>query len=801
MGDLTEPLLQTCATCGALIDVGEEEPFALMHCPTCGSGMRVRMQFDHFELQEVLGSGGMGTVYRALDTNLNRMVALKLLRKEISRDAEFVRQFQTEAAITASINHPHVVKVYSSGEDHGLLYIAMELVDKGSLDDLMNLQGRVAELQVLQVGIQIARGLEAALQRGLIHRDIKPGNILFADAHTAKIVDFGLAVLMEDASNAVGDVWGTPYYVAPEKLDNQPEDFRSDIYSLGATLFHAVAGRPPFEAETASMVALKHLKSQAVSLQAFAPDVSSATAFVINKTLNKERDQRYQSYGELAEHLEYAHGELKQKAGAARDRTRVVVGGAPQQRVMSWFTFVIIAAILLTGTVLYIFRDRFTEPAPKIDPAVQEARRVSAALEPQFQEARGLIADGKYDEAADTFRKLEETPNVPQPLYNWLTLHVGLAELLAERKKEADTAFTRMEARGSFGNDPTEKEIGDFFVSIAKQMTTPAAAPASVAKNFEKSNYEAIGLLLLALKNWNLGDFDGAAALLRQFQSSPLMREPDAGAPVSPYAWIREYKDIASGYLADLSEYRPVADLLKQSADVKARKAALEQMKTVRGRLQLKSRLSATLDQTIAELEKKVSEEEQEHSRKSVEQENADAAAMAEMKPKAAALAAQFKFKEARAAAAAPKLEGEKSKRERDMIVRNMEWLANFKALLATDLTTVGYPKPIARRNGQPLPGGVSGANDQQIIVKIPYGVAPIAWTDVSFDSIFAMAHSFIRPGLAPEAAADRKWHLGVFAFFANKKNEGRTLLSEAAQAKPEYAPALPIFLGSSAEP
>src|SRR5687767_10542434 len=124
MADPSEPLVQTCTTCGALIDVTEEEPFALMHCPNCGSGMRVRRSFDHFELQEPLGAGGMGTVYRALDTNLNRMVALKLLRREYSADPEFVQQFQAEAAITASINHPYVVKVYSTGEDHGLLYLA-----------------------------------------------------------------------------------------------------------------------------------------------------------------------------------------------------------------------------------------------------------------------------------------------------------------------------------------------------------------------------------------------------------------------------------------------------------------------------------------------------------------------------------------------------------------------------------------------------------------------------------------------------------------------------------------------------
>src|SRR5205823_14164344 len=126
--------------------------------------------FDHFDLQELLGAGGMGTVYRALDTNLNRQVALKLLQQQHSADPEFVAKFQKEAAITASINHPHVVKVYSTGRDHGLVYIAMELVDKGSLESLMHTAGRLPEIEVLNVGIQIAQGLNAALQRGLIHR-------------------------------------------------------------------------------------------------------------------------------------------------------------------------------------------------------------------------------------------------------------------------------------------------------------------------------------------------------------------------------------------------------------------------------------------------------------------------------------------------------------------------------------------------------------------------------------------------------------------------------------------------------
>ncbi|HEX4083293.1 MAG TPA: serine/threonine-protein kinase, partial [Chthoniobacteraceae bacterium] len=178
----SESLLQPCTNCATLLDVGDLEPFAKVHCPICGTAIRARTQLKNFTLVEVLGAGGMGAVYKALDTHLDRMVALKVVRKEYSSDAEYLAKFEREARITASVNHPHVVKVYSFGSDHGLFYIAMELVDKGSLDDLMSLQGRVAEIQALGVGIQVAQGLQAAHQKGLIHRDVKPGNILFADA-------------------------------------------------------------------------------------------------------------------------------------------------------------------------------------------------------------------------------------------------------------------------------------------------------------------------------------------------------------------------------------------------------------------------------------------------------------------------------------------------------------------------------------------------------------------------------------------------------------------------------------------
>lgn len=350
------PVIDSCPSCGGQIDVTGELPFALIYCPHCGEAMRARRMFNNFEVVELIGEGGMGSVFKAYDHTLGRMVALKVLRREMSAREDERTKLEQEARVTASVNHPHVVRVYSFGEADGQFYLAMELVEKGSLDDLMGIQARVSEVQVLDIGMQIAQGLEAAAEKGLIHRDIKPGNILFADARTAKIVDFGLARVLEDEAEARGEIWGTPYYIAPERLNYEPEDFRSDIYSLGGTLFHAIAGRPPFEAESASLVALKQIKSQPVSLEAFAPDVAPETAYVINRMLEKNPDDRYAGYGELVEHLEFARSKVMERAGrppGARRREVVEVDSRRANLVVALIT--LFAALLLLGAGTWMF--------------------------------------------------------------------------------------------------------------------------------------------------------------------------------------------------------------------------------------------------------------------------------------------------------------------------------------------------------------------------------------------------------------------------------------------------------------
>jgi hypothetical protein len=302
----SEPAAQACPSCGTTVDTTAAEPLARIACPACGKKIRVERTFDHFVLVETLGVGGMGTVYKARDMQLDRFVALKLLRRDLGGEEDHKARLQQEARIAAAVSHPYVIQVFDSGTDHGQFYVVMELVDQGSLDDLMALQPRLPEKRVLEIGIQVAKGLRAAQRRGLIHRDVKPANILFVDEHAAKIGDFGLASSATQRWGIGGVVWGTPEYVAPERLNNDPEDFRSDIYSLGATLFHAIAGKPPVEASTNSATALLESKQRPLDLQATAPDVSAETAEVLQRMIAADPAQRFSSYDDLVAELERA---------------------------------------------------------------------------------------------------------------------------------------------------------------------------------------------------------------------------------------------------------------------------------------------------------------------------------------------------------------------------------------------------------------------------------------------------------------------------------------------------------------
>ncbi|MGA1539946.1 MAG: protein kinase domain-containing protein [Chthoniobacterales bacterium] len=512
-------IIDTCPACGGAIDVSEELPFAQIYCPHCGEGMRARRIFNNFELVELIGEGGMGSVFKAYDHNLGRMVALKVLRREMSAREDERTKLEQEARITASVNHPHVVRVYSFGEADGQFYLAMELVEKGSLDDLMSVQTRVSEVQVLEIGLQIAQGLEAASEKGLIHRDVKPGNILFSDAHTTKIVDFGLARVLEEEAEARGEIWGTPYYIAPERLNYEPEDFRSDIYSLGGTLFHAIAGRPPFEAESASLVALKQIKSQPVSLEAFAPDVTPETAYVINRMLEKNPDDRYASYAELIEHLEFARAKVLEHAGRPPGAKREVVKVETNRTKVYVALISLAAALLLLGAVVWLF---LTSERPEI---MELRETVTAGQQEEAADPldTGMAALGAGDLAAAeaNFQAVAAAAPARSERAQWAAFNLALAAALSGDRETAQDRWRALSRTGLFSDRAEDRDLANMFLDAADFGMRGKPLRLDELGRYPLAGPGALVFFVAGVTDWSLGEKEEAKRLLAQFLEVP----------------------------------------------------------------------------------------------------------------------------------------------------------------------------------------------------------------------------------------------------------------------------------------
>ena len=293
---LTEPVTSAaCPKCGAMLEVKDLPAFTAVQCPTCEFNFQVPARFDKFMLLQLLGAGGMGGVYRARDEALNREVAIKVMLQSLGEDVNFVETFQREAQAAAKLNHPHIAQIYSFGQWYGQPYIVMELVSGGSLDKMMS-QGPLDPALVIHVGAQIAEGLREAAEAGLVHGDVKPENILFDSDKNAKLVDFGLAAMQSGQGN---DVWGTPFYIAPEKVRRQKADFRSDIYSLGATPYHAIAGVPPFDGPDATAVVKARFDGPPKPLRDIRGNVPEDVEAMIGRMLEIEPLMRFPTYGSL----------------------------------------------------------------------------------------------------------------------------------------------------------------------------------------------------------------------------------------------------------------------------------------------------------------------------------------------------------------------------------------------------------------------------------------------------------------------------------------------------------------------
>jgi serine/threonine-protein kinase len=283
-----------------------------------------------YRLDAHVGSGGMSTVYRAFDTVLERQVAIKLMHREIAHDSDQLERFRREARAVAQLSHPHIVGVIDAGEDDNRPYIVLEYVEGETLKHRIRRLGRLAVSEAVAYAIEMARALECAHSRHIVHRDVKPQNVLIDEEGSAKVTDFGIArTLDEDGLTAAGRVLGTTDYVSPEQALGEDVTGQSDLYALGIVLFEMLTGDVPFRGENQVAVAMKHVREELPDVQARRPEVSSALAAVVDKATAKDLDRRYLTAGEMIDDLEQALVVEASRAGGTSGEATSVLRTMP----------------------------------------------------------------------------------------------------------------------------------------------------------------------------------------------------------------------------------------------------------------------------------------------------------------------------------------------------------------------------------------------------------------------------------------------------------------------------------------
>jgi eukaryotic-like serine/threonine-protein kinase len=533
-----------CHACGLRMDISAMAPFTMVECPECGTRTRVMANFGPYKLLRRHAIGGMSMVFAALDETLGREVALKILSEEYSKDERRIAAFEQEARLTASLSHPHVVRVFTTGRAFGRFYIAMEMVPGGHLEQRIHDLGKIPETEMLPLAIEVAQGLKAAKTAGLIHRDVKPGNILLDAEGHAKLVDFGLALVTQGGKARASELWATPYYVPPESVEGAEEDFRSDIYAFGATLYHTLSGKPPCGEESMATDALREAKKHVPLLEKTDPTLSGATCRLINRAMAYNAVDRHGSYDELIADLKTALANLQpgaQRSGSphnGRHLTRV-----RRQRVMiSAGALMLAAALWFAWWLPRKSHDEPVDTAPAMGATVvapaMDAKDDSAEIARGFREARAALEAADFDKAGRGFMELHANPHVHEPTRTWAVVEATLAALL-----DGESAMARARAATALNHVrtlPKDHPLGgapwiELFSGIGKLPALPVPPPDSSASGVVRG-------MLAGLKNWEQGMPGPAADCFKQVVEAEL--HPDE-------QWAAFYQKMAEDYLAD----------------------------------------------------------------------------------------------------------------------------------------------------------------------------------------------------------------------------------------------------------
>ncbi|MEM6910039.1 MAG: serine/threonine-protein kinase [Verrucomicrobiota bacterium] len=599
------PLLEICPACQCELDLSACDLLEDIVCPQCDYAFTARTQLGPYRLKSLLGEGGLSKVYLAEDETLGRTLALKVLSAEFAKNESWVTQLEKEARITASISHPNVVQVYSAGSADGKHYVAMELIDGGTLHDLIEEKGHLEAKELVPIAVDLIDGLNAAHEKGLIHRDIKPGNILMAADGSAKIVDFGFALLAATEEDQQEELWATPFYVPPEKLEGEPEDFRSDLFSLGATLFHAVTGEPPHQEGSDSISALREAKKKPARVREKRRAVPLILAKAIEKMMAWSPDGRYQSYREARRAIQQSgRGQLSAAStGGGQEATTATPSQAPAR---PFPLLPVLAGVALLGalaTVLLVQGGKKEEGPGQAGPSGESRlavdRERSGAVGAQFLESQELLLAGQFEEAEKAALELARDEEASAPIPARAALNAALAAYLSG---DGDGAMKHLELLRSVNQSGAamDARLYDLLDWTQRQLLEGGLPDPDLVASLPADSLRRFAFLALGLHCWEAEQFLRGEAFLAAFA------EADFGGSDS---WVGKFQALAEPYLKDavtLEEWEE-AELSASPEEALEEFAAL---KTAYNRLLTKGAAPRKLGETLSAFESALKEQQ-----------------------------------------------------------------------------------------------------------------------------------------------------------------------------------------------
>ena len=758
-----------------------------------------------YQITGTLGEGGMSRVFKAFDMHLGREVALKVLHQSLSRDGALTAMFEREAKLTASILHPNVVKVFTVGNEDGFFFIAMELVDATSLEQMIASSGELPEKEVLHVAYDVVAGLKAAHDEGLIHRDIKPGNMLVTGDGTSKLVDFGLAV-QQGGDDESDDLWATPYYVPPEKLQGEMDTYLGDIYSLGATLYHAITGKPPFEANTSSMEELKEIKKAEIDLKTEAPAASKPTVKLIERMMAHEPENRPQSYELLLNEII----DIEKKAfGFDRTSSRAT----RSNRKKPWLVVATCFGLLAAGTALWMYLQD-GEPTPEggsfsIDGGDGGVISVGAESNAaQFLEGRELFVKGEFKKAEAIFNELSGATSLSPSTQMWSHFFGGTLQLLLGNEQDSREMFSAISSI-----DPAGEEGVEDVVAFLQKTSEPLASNLPLIDStvaFEADSIESVGIFAAGIKNWQHGDFKSGMKLLDQFAASQTPAD---------FGWIDELKSIVEVYRRDYERWLVLPSPARRNgpaswmADRKALEGVLDKIET-KGSLQ---KLIQMRLKRIEDIQSLIAEEKEEANRPQVaevtapdagpglpemtldEPENTDPFAEQQLSPEEIverdklkellssleSYGAAYQFSEAISELQAEPLESWAIQEVRNELILGFGRAEGFLPMLAGQLSSSDYEGIIRRKEGVPLEAAITSADPSMFVIDLGFGPNEVAVTEFSPEWLVEAAEA----GLPPFSPSTQEaWENVLFFSLATNQPEPVSRISQLILAgSPEF--------------